>query len=116
MVRGKNPRLSRGIGQQSSDDEQYVSQSQAGQVGKSGQVLSARGRPAFSENVVNKNYNVCYSNAENNNKLGWRLVDLGRAGAIVAITLFGFEVSLEDNAEIDRKSIFLSADYYALSL
>ncbi len=62
MVRGKNSHLSRGIGEQSSDDEQYVSQSQTGLVGKSGQVLAACGRPAFSENVVNKKYNVCYRN------------------------------------------------------
>ncbi len=79
-------------------------------MGKPGQVLAACGR----KNVVNKKYNVRYGNAEKNNKLGRRLVDLGRAGAIVAITLYGFDVSLEDyQAEIDRNHIFLSAAYYA---
>jgi hypothetical protein len=91
-------------------------QCQADQVGKSGQVLAACGRPTFSENVVNKNYYVRYRNAENKNKLGWRLVGLGRAGAIVAIAVYGFHVSLEDNAEIDLKHIFLSAAYYALMM
>jgi hypothetical protein len=83
-------------------------------VGKPGQVLAACGRPTFSENVLSKKYNVRDRNAENDNKLDGRLVDLGRAGAIVAISLYGFDVSLEDyQAEIDRNHIFLSAAYYA---
>ena len=84
-------------------------------LGKKGEPLVPCGRPSFSANPVNKRYNSRYRNSENQNKLGCRLLDLGRATGLVAMTLFGFDVSLENAHSADRMRIFRSAAWYALS-
>ncbi len=73
------------------------------------------GRPAFSANPVNKKYNSRYRNSENQNKLGGKLLELGRATGLVAMALFGFDVSLEAAHAADRLLIFKSAAWYALT-
>ena len=84
-------------------------------LGKKGEPLAPCGRPSFSANPVNKMYNSRYRNSENQNKLGGRLLDLGRATGLVAMTLFGFDVSLENAHSADRMRIFVSAVWYALA-
>lgn len=84
-------------------------------LGKKGEPLAPCGRPSFSANPVNKMYNSRYRNSENQNKLGGRLLDLGRATGLVAMTLFGFDVSLENAHSADRMRIFRSAAWYALT-
>ena len=94
-----------------SDEER----SPAGKVGKSGQILSSCGRPSFSANTINKKFNCTYRNSENTHDLGGKLLNLGRAAALAAMIMFGFDVSLEDAANKDRQRIFLSAAFYALT-
>ena len=84
-------------------------------LGKKGEPLAPCGRPSFSANPVNKRYNSRYRNSENQNKLGGRLLDLGRATGLVAMTLYGFDVSLENAHSSDRMRIFVSAAWYALT-
>jgi hypothetical protein len=62
-----------------------------------------------------KKYNSRYRNAENKNKLGGKLLELGRAAGIVAFTLFGYDVSFEGAHSADRLRIFKSAAWYALT-
>jgi hypothetical protein len=50
---------------------------------KKGQPLAKFGRPSFSENTVNTQYNSRYRNSENTNRLGGKLLELGRATGIV---------------------------------
>ncbi len=73
------------------------------------------GRPSFGENTVNKKYNSRYRNADNKNKLGGKLLELGRAAGIVAMALYGFDVSLEAASTNERERIFRSAAWYALA-
>ena len=84
-------------------------------LGKKGEPLAPCDRPSFSANPVNKKYNSRYRNSENQNKLGGRLLDLGRATGLVAMTLYGFDVSLENAHSSDRMRIFVSAAWYALT-
>ena len=84
-------------------------------LGKNGERLAPCGRPSFGDNKVNKKYNSRYRNSENKNKLGGRLMELGRATGIIAFTLFGYDVSLEAAHSADRLRIFKSAAYYALT-
>ncbi len=84
-------------------------------VGKKGELLAPCGRPALSANTVNKMYNSRYRNPENQNKLGGRLLELGRATGLVAMALFGFDVSLEVAHSAERLRIFKSAAWYAFS-
>ncbi len=72
-------------------------------------------RQAFSANSVNKKYNSLYRNSENQNKLGGKLLELGLATGLVAMALFGFDVSLEAAHSADRLRIFKSAAWYALT-
>ena len=81
-----------------SDEER----SPAGKIGKSGQILSSCGRPSFSANTINKKFNCTYRNSENTHDLGGKLLNLGRAAALAAMIMFGFDVSLEDAANKDR--------------
>ena len=64
---------------------------------------------------MNKKYNSRYRNSENQNKLGGKLLELGRATGLVALALFGFDVSLEGAHSADRLHIFKSAAWYALT-
>ncbi len=82
-------------------------------LGKKGELLAPCGRPAFSVNTVNLKYNSRYRNAENQNKLGGKLLELGRATGLVAMALFGYDVSLEAAHSEDRLRIFKSAAWYA---
>ena len=84
-------------------------------LGKKGEPLAPCGRPAFSANPVNKKCNSRYRNSENQNRLGGRLLDLGRATGIIAMTLFGFDVSFEAANTADRLRVFKSAAWYALT-
>ncbi len=84
-------------------------------LGKKGEPLALCGRPAFSANPVNKKYNSRYRNSENQNRLGGRLLDLGRATGIIAMTLFGFDVSFDAANSADRLRVFKSAAWYALT-
>jgi hypothetical protein len=84
-------------------------------LGKNGEPLAPCGHPSFSANPVNKRYNSLYRNPENQNKLGGKLLELGRATEIVTVTLFGFDVSLEAAHAADRLRIFKSAAWYALT-
>ncbi len=43
------------------------------------------------------------------------MLELGRATGIVAVTLFGFDVSLEAAHAVDRLRVFKSAAWYALT-
>ncbi len=61
-------------------------------LGRKGEPLAPCGRPFFAANPVNKKYNSRYRNADNQNKLGG---SLGRATCLVAMTLYGFDISLE---------------------
>ncbi len=83
--------------------------------GKNGEELAPFGRPSFSANAVNKKYNSRYRNELNQNRLGGKLLDLGKASGIVAFVLFGFDVSLEAAHSADRIRIFKSAAWYALT-
>ncbi len=94
----------------STDDKQVIRQSPADQIDKSGQTLAPCGRQAFKWNVINKTT----INAKDKNKQYWRLLDLSRAGAVLAYSLYYFDISLDDTAENDRKHIFLYVAYYAL--
>jgi hypothetical protein len=87
-------------------------------LGKNGERLAPCGRPSFGANKVNKKYNGRYRNSENKNKLGGKLMELGRATGIIALTLFGYDVSLEAAHSADPLRIFKSAAWpgYALSL
>jgi hypothetical protein len=60
-------------------------------------------------------YNSLYRNAQNTNKIGGKLIELGRAIGIIAFTLFGFDVSFEAAHFADRLHIFKSAAWYALT-
>ena len=84
-------------------------------LGKKGELLAPCGRPAFSANRVNVKYNSRYRNSENQNKLGGKLLELGRATGLVAMALFGYDVSLEAAHSADRLRIFKSAAWYALT-
>ena len=84
-------------------------------LGKHGELLSPCGRPSFGANKVNRKYNSRYRNAENKNKLGGKLIELGRATGIIAFTLFGYDVSFEAAHSADRLQIFKSAAWYALT-
>ena len=84
-------------------------------VGKKGEMLAPCRRPAFSANRVNVKYNSRYRNPENQNKLGGKLLELGRATGLVAMALFGYDVSLEAAHSADRLRIFKSAAWYALT-
>ena len=84
-------------------------------LGKNGERFTPCGRPSFGANKVNKKYNNRYRNAENKNKLGGKLMKLGRATGIIAFTLFGYDVSLEAAHSADRLRIFKSAARYALT-
>ena len=84
-------------------------------LGKHGELLSPCGRPSFGANKVNRKYNSRYRNAENKNKLGGKLIELGRATGIIAFTLFGYDVSFEAAHSADRLRIFKSAAWYALT-
>ena len=84
-------------------------------LGKKGEPLAPCGRPSFSDNPVNKRYNSRYRNSENQNKFGGKLIDLGKACGIVAMTLFGYDVSFEAANSADRLRIFKSAAWYALT-
>jgi hypothetical protein len=64
---------------------------------------------------MNKKYNSRYRNSENTNKVGGKLLELGRATGIVAMALYGFDVSLEAASTNERERIFRSAAWYALS-
>ncbi len=46
-----------------------------------------------------------YRNPANNNKLGGKLLDLGRPTKILAMALYGFDVSLEAANTADRERI-----------
>ncbi len=82
-------------------------------LGKKGEQLTPCGRQAFSANPVNKKYNSSYRNSEN--QLGGKLLELGRATGLVAMDLFGFDVSLEAAHSANRLQIFKSAVWYALT-
>lgn len=97
------------------DNDSDEDRSLAGRVSKAGQVLSGCGRPSFKANPINKKYNVNYRNENNTNRLGGRLFNLGRATSLAAMVLFGYDVSLEDATADDRKRIYLSGAYYALT-
>ena len=84
-------------------------------LGKKGEPLAPCGRPSFSDNPVNKRYNSRYRNPENQNQFGGKLIDLGKACGIVAMTLFGYDVSFEAANSADRLRIFKSAAWYALT-
>ena len=62
-----------------------------------------------------KKYNSRYRNELNQNRLGGKLLDLGKASGIVAFVLYGFDVSLEAAHSADRIRIFKSAAWYALT-
>ncbi len=65
---------------------------------------------------MNKQYTIQYRNSENTNRLGGKLLELGRATGIVAMAaLYGFDVSLEAASTNERERIFRSAAWYALS-
>ncbi len=64
---------------------------------------------------MNKKYNSRYRNSENTNRLGGKLLELGRAIGIVAMALYGFDVSLEAASTNERERIFRLAACYALS-
>ena len=96
-------------------DEEEIPLLSPPRVGKNGELLAPCGRPAFGANPVNKKYNSRYRNPENQNKLGGKLLELGRASGIVAMVLFGFDVSLEAAHSADRMRIFKSAAWYALT-
>ena len=87
--------------------------------GKNGEELAPCGRPSFSANAVNKKYNSRYRNELNQNRafnrLGGKLLDLGKASGIVAFVLYGSDVSLEAAHSADRIRIFKSAAWYALT-
>ncbi len=86
--------------------------------GKNGEELAPCGRPSFSANAVNKKYNSRYRNELNQNRLGGKVLDLGKgskASGIVAFVLFGFDVSLEAAHSADHIRIFKSAAWYALN-
>jgi hypothetical protein len=99
---------------ESNDDEEDTNSPKV-KYGKKGQELAPCGRPSFAANPVNKKYNSRYRNPENKNKLGGKLLDLGKATGIVAVTLFGFDVSFEASNSGDRLRIFKSAAWYALT-
>ena len=82
---------------------------------KNGAELAPCGRPSFSANAVNKKYNSRYRNELNQNRLGGKLLELGKAPGIVAFVLYGFDVSLEAAHSADRIRIFKSAAWYALT-
>ncbi len=63
-------------------------------------------RPSFSENAVNKKYNTRYRNSGNTNRLGGKLLELGRATGIAAIALYGFDVSLEAASTTERERLY----------
>ncbi len=84
-------------------------------LSKKGQQLANCDRPSFSENTVNKKYNSRYRNSENTNRLGGKLLELGKATGIVAMTLYVFDGSLEASSTNERERIFRSAACYALS-
>ena len=63
-------------------------------LSKKGQPLAKCGRLSFSENTVNKKYNSRTRNSESTYRLGGKLLELGRATGIVAMALYGFDVSL----------------------
>ena len=98
-----------------SDDYEEDTNSPKVKYGKKGQELAPCGRPSFAANPVNKKFNSRYRNPENKNKLGGKLLDLGKATGIVAVTLFGFDVSFEASNSGDRLRIFKSAAWYALT-
>ena len=98
-----------------SDDEEEDGPSPV-KLGKHGEQLAPCGRPSFGANKVNKKYNSRYRNSENKNRLGGKLLELGRATGIVAFTLFGYDVSFEAAHSADRLRIFKSAAHYALTL
>ena len=83
-------------------------------LGKNGERLAPCGRH-FGANKLNKVYNSRYRNSENKNKLGGKLMELGRATGIIAFTIFGYDVSLEAAHSADRLRIFKSAARYALT-
>ncbi len=92
-----------------SDDEDTALVSPV-KLGKNGEQLAPCCCPSFSANkVTQKRYNSRYRNPENQNKLGGKLLELGRATGIVAVTLFGFDVSLEAAHSADSMLIFTSA-------
>ena len=97
-----------------SDDDENTPLIHTPKLGKKGEQLAPCGRPAFSANPVNKRYNSRYRNPENQNRLGGKLLELGKTTGIVAMTLFGFDVSLELAHAADRLWIFKSAAWYAL--
>ncbi len=84
-------------------------------LSKKGQPLAKCARPSFSENTVNTKYNSRYRNSENTNRLGGKLLKLGRATGIVAMALYGFDVSLEAASTNERERIFRLAAWYALA-
>ena len=75
-------------------DEDELSFLSPPKVGKNGELLAPCGRPAFGANPVNKKYNSRYRTLENQNKLGGRLLELGRASGIVAMTALTFHWKL----------------------
>ncbi len=74
-------------------------------LSKKEQPLAKCGRPFFSENAVNKKYNSRYRNSENTNRLGGKLLELGRATGIVAmgIVTTGIRLSKYEAAEEAHK-------------
>ena len=98
-----------------SDDDENTPLIHTPKLGKKGEQLAPCGRPAFSANPVNKRYNSRYRNPENQNRLGGKLLELGKATGLVAMALFGFDVSLELAHATDRLRIFKSAAWYALT-
>ncbi len=84
-------------------------------LSKKGQPLAKCGRPSFSENTVNKKYNSRCRNSKNANRLGGKLLELGRATGIDAMALYGFHVSLEAASTDEREKIFISAAWYSLA-
>ncbi len=97
----------------SDDPEEDGTSPKPVRLGRKGEPLAPCCRPSFAANPVNKKYNSRYRNADNQNKLGGRLLDLGRATGLVAMTLYGFDVSLEAAHSADRLRIFMSAALYA---
>ena len=98
-----------------SDDDENTPLIHTPKLGKKGEQLAPCGRPAFSANPVNKRYNSRYRNPENQNRLGGKLLELGKATGLVAMAMFGFDVSLELAHATDRLRIFKSAAWYALT-
>jgi hypothetical protein len=96
-------------------DEEELSLLSPPKLGKNGVLLAPCGRPSFGANPVNKKYNSRYRNPENQNKLSGNLLQLGRATGIVAMVLYGYDVSLEAAHSADRMRIFKSAAWYALT-